>query len=144
LSDYFAYGSNMDVAQMASRCPGAVLIAPGLVRGYRFRINSRGVATLVPEEGAVVYGLCWTLSAPDERTLDRYEGVGEGLYAKLYLPVVGPVDGQEALCLTYLAADFEPGEPRTGYLDRIVAAAVCQGLPESYITELREWSTTDG
>jgi len=49
---YFAYGSNMWRHQMAvQRCPGAEFSGVGLLRGWRFLINARGVATIVPEAG---------------------------------------------------------------------------------------------
>src|SRR4051794_9122870 len=59
---YFAYGSNMIASQMARRCPGARLIGPALIRDYRFRINRRGVATVLPETAAIVRGALWSLT----------------------------------------------------------------------------------
>ena len=67
---YFAYGSNMDVEQMRVRCPGSQILGTARLDGYRFRINRRGVATVVAEEGAVAWGVVWDLTREDERTLD--------------------------------------------------------------------------
>ena len=43
---YIAYGSNMNLEQMAIRCPGAKLIGTGLLHGYRLEFNRH--ATIVP------------------------------------------------------------------------------------------------
>ena len=76
---YFAYGSNMDPEQMSTRCPDSDFCGVAWLSSYRFRINSRGVATVVPEEGAVVHGALWMISTRDEGRLDKYEGVAQGL-----------------------------------------------------------------
>ena len=56
---YFAYGSNINLEQMAWRCPGAEVFGPAVLEGYEllFRGNSRrgsGVATIAPKEGSRV------------------------------------------------------------------------------------------
>lgn len=138
---YFAYGSNMDSGQMRKRCPGAELVSVGTISGWRFRINTRGVATIVPQDESTVYGIVWRLSKADEQTLDRYEGVGRGLYAKRTMEVrLG--DGRRLKPFLYLAKDTQPGTARPGYMHGIVAAAISNGFPSSYVQELRTWSTT--
>jgi gamma-glutamylcyclotransferase (GGCT)/AIG2-like uncharacterized protein YtfP len=79
---YFAYGSNMDGGQMRRRCPDANCVGVGMIPGWKFRINTRGVATIVPDDESTVYGIVWSLSKADEQSLDRYEGVSLGLYSK--------------------------------------------------------------
>lgn len=54
---YFAYGSNIVASQMASRCPHASVVGVACLQGYTFRINSRGVATVIPDETHQVYGI---------------------------------------------------------------------------------------
>ena len=136
---YFAYGSNMDVAQMDVRCPGAPVQASAKLNDFRFVINSRGVASIVDAPGSVVHGVLWEISPADERTLDRYEGVREGLYSKTTVTVetsVGIVDD----VLTYAATDSNAGPPRSGYQEKIVAAAKSHELPSGYIEELEGWT----
>jgi hypothetical protein len=67
----------MDQGQMASRCPGARPIGIAELRGHRFRINSRGVATIEPDSTATVWGLLRALTLDDIAHLDEYEGVGQ-------------------------------------------------------------------
>jgi hypothetical protein len=140
---YFAYGSNMDVEQMRVRCPGSQILGTARLDGYRFRINRRGVATVVAEEGAVAWGVVWDLTREDERTLDGYEGVPSGLYSKEEVRIDaqgcrGVADGSRAL--TYIAADPRPGVARAGYLERIIEAALHHGLPQEYAEELCRWT----
>ena len=55
---YFAYGSNMNLDQMAYRCPAASVVEPVHLEGYRLTFCGRGkgsgVATILPEEGSRV------------------------------------------------------------------------------------------
>ncbi len=75
---YFAYGSNMDLNQMAFRCPDAEVLETVRLEGYRlaFRSNggNRGVATILPDPDSHVDGVLWEISPEDERNLNFYEG----------------------------------------------------------------------
>ena len=57
---YFAYGSNMNLDQMAYRCPAASVVENVRLEGYRLTFCGRGkgsgVATILPEEGSQVEG----------------------------------------------------------------------------------------
>lgn len=131
---YFAYGSNLCAAQMARRCPqareGELVILPG----WRFIINQRGVATLVPDAAQQVWGLVWHLTSACEEALDRYEGVAGGFYRKDEIEVGGGV------VLVYLAAEKRPGQPRTGYLEGILAACIARGIEPTYRASLEGWA----
>lgn len=138
---YFAYGSNMDSGQMRKRCPDAELVSVGTISSRRFRINTRGVATIVAEDESSVHGIVWRLSKADEQALDSYEGVRIGLYSKRSMEV--RLDDRRRLkAFLYLAKDHQPGTARPGYMDGIVAAAINNGFPPSYVQELRTWFTT--
>jgi gamma-glutamylcyclotransferase len=84
---YFAYGSNLQLAQMRKRCPESRYLGVAYLRGYKFQINQRGYANVVPSQDDVVAGLCYLLSAEDERRLDVNEGVAFGAYQKEILDV---------------------------------------------------------
>jgi len=117
---YFAYGSNMDLRQMRYRCPDAKLLGAGILPRHKFIINSRGVATLIPENRNKVYGLIFYLNEDDEDTLDRYEGVKGGYYYKDYIDIASK--NGNIKCLIYFASDTKPGNPREGYLEKIINA----------------------
>ena len=128
---YFAYGSNMDVQQMAVRCPDAVVVGTACLPGHRFLINTHGVATVVPSQGESIHGVLWEISKADEASLDRYEGVAAGFYRKV-ITRVWLDDGNAADALIYIATDETPGAPRAGYMERVVAAAKSHRLSAKY------------
>jgi len=128
----------MNPGQMAERCPGATSLGIGELEGYRFVINTRGVATIVQEEGSRVWGVLWSIDGAHERTLDGYEGVREGIYRKCYVPVRDE-RGEEITALVYLAADSDEGPPREGYLEKILGGAEHFGLPGEYVEKLKKW-----
>jgi gamma-glutamylcyclotransferase (GGCT)/AIG2-like uncharacterized protein YtfP len=77
---YFAYGSNLDEGQLRRRCPSSKLIGPAVLRGYRIGFagfslaRGGGVATIIPQRGARVQGLLYTLAGSDISQLDAFEG----------------------------------------------------------------------
>lgn len=139
---YFAYGSNMDEAQMAFRCPNSVRLGTGRLDGFRFLINERGVASIEDRKGSIVHGLLWNISESDGKHLDRYEGVKTGLYFKRTVPVTAQ-DNRFVEALTYVASSNKSGTPRTGYLEKIIHSAVNLGFPPPYVEELNSWSFSD-
>ncbi|KAI9646721.1 hypothetical protein NHQ30_004718 [Ciborinia camelliae] len=46
---YFAYGSNLSLTQMQTRCPNSTYYGLGLLQGYRWIINERGYANIVSD-----------------------------------------------------------------------------------------------
>ena len=62
---YIAYGSNLNRAQMALRCPDAKVVGTGEIKDYEllFRGNRNGaVATVEPKKGESVPVLIWEIS----------------------------------------------------------------------------------
>jgi gamma-glutamylcyclotransferase (GGCT)/AIG2-like uncharacterized protein YtfP len=135
---YFAFASNMDVAQMAERCDGAECLGAATLSGHRFRIGRRGYATVIAEPGAEVHGVLWSLDPRHEAALDVYEGIRHGLYRKVTLPV-RTAAGAAREALVYVAGDPATGQTVPGYMERVVAAAELHGLPAPYVAELKGW-----
>ncbi len=135
---YFAFASNMDVAQMDKRCRGAECLGVAALADHRFRIGRRGYATVEPEAGATVYGILWGLKPRHEAALDVYEGIRHGLYRKV-TRTVRDAAGAERETLVYVATDPAPGKPVAGYMEKVVAAAEHHALPAAYVAELRTW-----
>ena len=138
---YFAYGSNMDQAQMNQICPRAVLVGIAKLQGYRFIINTRGVATVVPERSSEVCGIPWIITKVDEQALDKHEGVKWGTYTKRMVHIEMATE-RSARALTYIASDSTLSSPRDNYMEKLVAAAEQYGLPDKYVEELRSWLKT--
>lgn len=133
---YFAYGSNLSVAQMARRCPDATDPRPATLADHDWLINERGVATVERVDGAQVHGVLWQVSDHDLATLDSAEGVPVR-YRRDELTV--QTDDGPAQAWVYIDHRVEPGPPRPGYLERIIDGAVHHGLPHRWIEFLRRW-----
>lgn len=134
---YFAYGSNMDAAAMALRCPASQLIGRGRLHRHRFIIMKEGYASVVRDPRATVWGVVWDLALADVPALDRYEGVASGLYVKASQPVA--TEGGVKRALVYFGRSAAPGIPRPGYLEDVLAAARAAQLPSAYLQEVRNW-----
>ncbi len=130
----FAYGSNMDRDAMAGRCPASRLVGTARLERHRLAIMREGYATAVRDPRRAVHGLLWDVPQSDIRALDRYEGVGGGLYVKRLQPVLG--EGGMRHALVYLGSNAGPGVPRPGYLETVLAAAEAAGLPAAYRAEI--------
>lgn len=131
---YFAYGSNMDRAAMAERCPRSRPLGLARLMAHRLVILQEGYVSAERGQGAV-HGLLYDLALSDVAALDRYEAVGQGLYRKSLQAVVRQPGGP-ARALVYLGRSAGGGQPRPGYMAGVVAAAREIGLPESYVAGL--------
>lgn len=136
MQSYFAYGSNLSVQQMARRCPDAVDPRPATLSDHDWLINERGVATLEPFVGSQVHGVVWQISDHDLATLDSAEGVP--VRYRRDRVTVQTEDGPTQAWV-YIDRRVEPGEPRPGYLDRIIDGAQHHGLPQRWTDFLRRW-----
>jgi phage replication-related protein YjqB (UPF0714/DUF867 family) len=133
---YFAYGSNLCVTQMATRCPDAVNPRPARLDGHDWLINERGVATVEPFDGSQVHGVLWQVTDHDLAVLDSAEGVPVR-YRRDRLTV--HTDDGPTSAWVYIDHRVNPGPPRPGYLERIIDGAVHHGLPARWIEFLRRW-----
>lgn len=74
---YLAYGSNLNMAQMRYRCPGAVPLGTVEIKDYRLLFKgsrSGSYLTIEKAEGFTVPVGVWAVTKADEARLDRYEG----------------------------------------------------------------------
>jgi len=131
---YFAYGSNINLEQMAVRCPAATPVCPVALDNYRlaFRgsFNFSGVATIIPAQGEKVYGLLWRITPACEQALDRYEGYSR-LYGKEQV-TVRDRNGQQYPVMVYIMARefcLDPAEPSQSYFSGIVQGCKQNGIP---------------
>ena len=118
---YFAYGSNLNLAQMLRRCPTARPICA--YRLIDWRLEFRGYADIAPCPDAYVDGALYEIGPSDLTELDQYEGYDaqapdKGLYRKERLMV--EVDGQPETALIYLMNRSDLEEPDANYLEEIV------------------------
>lgn len=82
---YAAYGSNMNIEQMAHRCPHSFVVGKGMIENYKLKFSYH--ADIVPSDGDCVPVVLWEVTERDFYALDRYEGVAGGYYERVNLPV---------------------------------------------------------
>lgn len=118
---YAAYGSNLNVEQMAFRCPDAVRVQKAVLDNHTlvFRGSRHyAVATIEPKEGCSVPVMLWSISDQDERALDRYEGY-PSLYTKETMSF--DVGGRKVEAMVYvMAPGHQLGLPSAGYYNAIL------------------------
>jgi len=136
---HFAYGSNMSIALMRCRCPGARLEGRAYLPGWRFIIMRSGYASVVAAPGGGVHGLLWRLTPRDVAVLNAYENLDGGLYRAVTLAVVAHCCRRAAR--VYVGRERARGRPRPGYLDIVTRAARDAGFPPHYLRSLSRWGS---
>ena len=111
---YIAYGSNINLEQMAYRCPNSKIVSKEMLKGYE--LEFRGVATIVPNDKSEVPILIWEIDRRDEHSLDRYEGF-PNLYRKELFEI--EVDGEKKECMAYLMNKGQISPPTSYYYNVI-------------------------
>jgi len=130
---YVAYGSNLNLRQMAIRCPTAKPVGTAMLKGWQ--LTFRGVATLEPEADAETPVGVWEITAADEVALDRYEGFPR-LYRKEMVEV--KLRGKPLTAMIYLMNDGMPCLPSKWYLDAIAEGYGNLGLDTVHLTKALE------
>lgn len=92
-----AYGSNLNLEQMAYRCPTAKVVSAETL--YDYQLEFRRVATIVKRKGSCVPVGIWEIDDECEKSLDRYEGYPT-LYRKEYIKMM--VKGEEKEVMVYI------------------------------------------
>ncbi len=81
---YFAYGSNLNLEQMKSRCPCSVPVVRAKLKDYQLGFNR--TADILENKGSEVWGAIYDVPKGDMKALDRYEGYPH-FYKKLDVKV---------------------------------------------------------
>jgi hypothetical protein len=131
---YFAYGANMNAGAMARRCPRSKALGPARLVRHRLAVMREGWLTVTRDPRSAVHGVLWDLALADVAALDRYEGMAQGLYAKLMQPVVAERGARQAI--VYVGANAGPGAACPDYIAAIIAAARSWPLPAEAIEAL--------
>jgi gamma-glutamylcyclotransferase (GGCT)/AIG2-like uncharacterized protein YtfP len=138
---YAAYGSNMDPAQMAERCPHSPQRGTGWLEGWRLTFGGEDIgwegalATVVEDAGQRVFVVLYEISEHDEQVLDRWDGATLGYYDKIRVRVA-TLDG-DVVAWLYVLDAYEGGLPSARYLGIMSDAAEVAGAPADYVSWLR-------
>jgi gamma-glutamylcyclotransferase (GGCT)/AIG2-like uncharacterized protein YtfP len=139
---YFAYGSNMNWAQMKQRCSSARFVSVACLKDHRFAITRRsrrrlcGTADVLPEPGSEVLGVVYEI---DDCALGPLDGFEDGYgREKMFVDPIG--DGGRSLEAWVYIAEKEtyPLLPNALYKRLIVEGARHWNLPEADIEMLEK------
>ena len=136
---YIAYGSNLNLAQMAARCPSARIYAKGVLNNWELvyrgsKTNSH--ATIIKKSGSAVPVLVWEIQPRDEYRLDIYEGYPH-YYFKKNLMV--EIDGRQMKAMAYIMMEWQlPGRPSATYIDTIRQGYVDNDMDMTVLKESLE------
>ena len=130
---YIAYGSNINLEQMAYRCPHSSVVGNSEIKDYE--LEFRGVATIVPNKGAAVPVLIWKLDERDLPTLNQYEG-----WPRLYRQekMDFEMDGKSYKGMAYLMNYGKIAPPSQQYYNTILQGYRENGLDESFLQKALE------
>ncbi|MEM2107242.1 MAG: gamma-glutamylcyclotransferase family protein [Candidatus Bathyarchaeia archaeon] len=136
---YFAYGSNMNHAQMKKRCLTSRFKIKAKLNGYKFvydgysALRKGAVANVVRSDGNIVEGGLWEIDEDCLKTLDRYEGY-PSFYDRQTLRLEDD-NGNSYEAYVYLRKPQELGEPSAEYRKIVLEGARECCLSERYIKE---------
>jgi gamma-glutamylcyclotransferase (GGCT)/AIG2-like uncharacterized protein YtfP len=139
---YAAYGSNMDPAQMAQRCPHSPQRGSGWLQDWRLTFGAEdlgwegALATVVEAGGQHVFVVLYEMNEADEAALDMWDGVTLGYYRKFKVRIA-TLDG-DVLAWLYVLNGYEGGLPSARYLGILADAAESAGAPSDYVADLRD------
>ena len=132
-SIYLAYGSNLNLRQMAQRCPTAERLGTTMLNGYGLEFRGwkgNGVATVEPRDGSVPV-LLWRIKPQDEERLDVYEGWPR-LYRKETVDV--ELDGKPVTAMVYIMNEgYDLAVPDEVYLRSIREGYQAAGFDETVL-----------
>jgi len=138
---HFAYGSNMNRAQMLARTGKILEEHNASLPNYEVRFNKKvrggtAGANIQPASGKTVHGVLYKVEEGSMRSLDRYEGVPDH-YRRIEVQVT-PEGGQPVPAQIYIAQKVEKGlRPSSQYLQAMLDGAGEHNLPASYIGEIK-------
>lgn len=152
---YFAYGSNLDEAQVQKRTPFAKFVCRVALKDYKLTFVTYsyswkgGIANVEPSEGDVVYGVLWHFTDEMLTKMDRYEGY-PNKYTRKEVQVTKLIDDasdmpQEITAIVYEIKseidkkDFQPAGDT--YYNQIKAAYEKFALPMIVLEESQKYST---
>ncbi len=138
---YTAYGSNLNLGQMARRCPTARVLGASVLKDHQLMFRGArwgSVATVEPCEGGSVPVLVWEITPEDEKALDFYEGY-PFLYGK---ETVGlPLKGKTVKAMVYVMTPGRLlGQPGGNYYSAILEGYRCAGFDPAVLKEAADRS----
>lgn len=137
---YVAYGSNMNLEQMAFRCPNSKVVCNGKMYGWKLTFNIHADVIKTNDNKAFVPVVVWDIANEDWDDLDMYEGY-PSYYVKETVNVMLD-NGNEEEAIVYVMADDRKGfcPPFEGYFNGIKQGYIENKIDVEYLYEALEHS----
>uniref|UniRef100_A0A8B9MW08 gamma-glutamylcyclotransferase n=1 Tax=Accipiter nisus TaxID=211598 RepID=A0A8B9MW08_9AVES len=101
-----------------------------------------GTATIVESPGDEVWGIVWKMNTSNLSSLDKQEGVEDGIYVPIEVNVHTQA-GKVLTCRSYQMKDYVCGPPSPQYKRVICMGAKQNGLPADYQKRLEAIETNN-
>lgn len=136
---YIAYGSNMNLQQMAYRCPNSKIVGNGELHGWKLVFNVHA-DVIKGNKNDIVPVVAWNIADDDWYMLDRYEGY-PSYYVKEVVNVV-LANGKKEKAIVYVMADNRKGicPPASSYFNCIFNGYVDNGIDVNYLFDALDHS----
>lgn len=149
---YFAYGSNMLIERLRSRCNSTQFFGTAIALNYVLSFekfstkDGSGKATIIHQDGGVTPGVIFQINNIDQEILDREEGFKSAKpsdperYGRHDNFRIQTIETNEVVfAMTYLANNPQKGlKPYDWYLALVVAGAEQHKIDPDYVETLRE------
>lgn len=138
----FAFNGLMNEEHIRELCPDPRFVMTARYLSKRFIINDAGVATLIPRQSSVVYGVIWEISNIAQTCLDIRLGM-PGICDRFGSFARGPAN--ELIISEYYGArnNRTLGSAEPEYLRTILDAARHRRFPQSYLDEIAGWARAE-
>jgi hypothetical protein len=136
-----AYGSNLNIGQMAMRCKTAKVYGKGSLKGYRLLFKGQmenAYCTIEKSHGSDIPVVVWELQPEDEKALDFYEGY-PWFYEKEDVKVTME-DGTSIVAMVYIMTNkiqdrIHLNLPSRSYLETVKEGYRAAGFDEAFIED---------
>ena len=137
---YVAYGSNMNLEQMAYRCPNSYVISNGKLNGWKLIFNIHADVICTDNDSDFVPVVVWNIADDDWDRLDMYEGF-PSYYVKQIVEVILD-SGEIEKAIVYVMAENRKGicPPYQNYFDSIENGYIENGIDVEYLYEALKYS----
>ena len=136
---YVAYGSNMNIQQMAYRCPSSKVICNGKLHGWKLVFNVHA-DVIKGKKNEFVPVVVWDIAEEDWYMLDMYEGY-PSYYVKETVDVILD-NGKSEKAIVYVMADNRKGvcPPVSSYFNCIFKGYIDNGIDTDYLFDALDYS----
>lgn len=137
---YISYGSNMNLKQMAYRCPNSCVVCNGKLIGWKLVFNVHADIIETGKDKDVVPVVVWEIADADWKKLDMYEGYPSYYIKKTVNVILENGNVEEAI--VYVMTENRKGisRPSKSYFECIEEGYIASGIDVQYLYDALSYS----